>query len=252
VAAPESPVPPERPNPHSADGAARVLPSGLRWRLTSRLTAQSRGARFTRFMELMAPTPTDRILDVGVTDTDWRSSNPLEAAYAWPERITAVGLEPMPTFQKLFPTIRFVVADGRDLPFADGTFDIGYSNAVIEHVGNAAQQRRFVCELLRTCRRVFISTPNAHFPIDPHTLLPFVHWLPRSVRHPILRATGNGQWATESALRPLSAAGLRSMFPTDSDVRIVQQRVLGIAIVLTAIADTRSTDHGTEPSPDVA
>jgi SAM-dependent methyltransferase len=186
-------------------------------------------------MELMSPSSADLVLDVGVIDTAWRSSNPLEAGYPWPERITAVGLESMPTFQRLFPSVKFVVADGRSLPFADKTFDIGYSNAVVEHVGSLADQRQFVSELLRTCRRVFISTPNAHFPIDPHTLLPFVHWLPRSVRHPILRATRNGQWASESALRPISVNELRSMFPREASVRIVRQRVLGMTTVITAI-----------------
>ena len=214
---------------------------GIRWRLTSRFTARSRSQRFALFMELMTPSTTDLVLDVGVTDTAWRSSNPLEAGYPWPDRITAVGLNSMPTFQKLFPGVKFVVADGRSLPFADKSFDIGYSNAVIEHVGSLADQHRFVSELLRSCRRVFISTPDAHFPIDPHTLLPFVHWLPRRLRHPILRATGNRHWASESALHPLSAAQLISMFPPDAHVRIVRQRVLGITTVITAIAGDSPT-----------
>jgi hypothetical protein len=236
VAQPKSVAPEDRPNTESPDGPPEQLPTGLRWRLTSRFTARSRSQRFARFMELMSPSATDLILDVGVTDTAWRSSNPLEAAYPWPERITAVGLQPMPTFQELFPAVTFVVADGRQLPFADKTFDIGYSNAVIEHVGSLADQRQFATELLRTCRRVFISTPNARFPVDPHTLLPFVHWLPRGVRHPILRATGNGHWANESALRPISPSELRSMFPQEFGVRIVRQRIFGMTTVITAIA----------------
>lgn len=195
-------------------------------------------------MELMSPSSADLILDVGATDTAWRSSNPLEAAYPWPELITAVGLEPMPTFQRLFPAVRFVVADGRRLPFDDKAFDIGYSNAVVEHVGSLADQRQFVSELLRTCRRVFISTPNAHFPIDPHTLLPFVHWLPRGLRHPILRATGNGNWSSESALRPISVNELRSMFPREAGVRIVRQRVLWMTTVITAIGGEASAGAG--------
>lgn len=235
MAPPKSPVSTERPNGPASDDAADDLPAGLRWRLTSRFTARSRRQRFDRFMQLMSPSSADLVLDVGVTDTAWRSSNPLEAAYPWLERITAVGLDQMPTFQKLFPAVKFVVADGRRLPFADGAFDVGFSNAVIEHVGNLADQRQFVSELLRTCRRVFISTPNAHFPIDPHTLLPFVHWLPRNVRHPILRATGNGRWASESALRPISPGELRSMFPPEARVRIVRQRFLGLTTVMTAI-----------------
>lgn len=235
MTAPRSPVLPE---PHTGpvpEGLPDAVPTGLKWRLTSRFTARSRRQRFERFMELMAPSATDLVLDVGVTDTAWRSSNPLEAAYPWQERITAVGLEEMPTFRRLFPAVRFVVADGRSLPFADGAFDLGYSNAVIEHVGTLADQRQFVAELVRTCRRVFISTPNSHFPIDPHTLLPLVHWLPRGIRHPILRATGNGRWASESALRPISPGELRSMFPRETHVRIVRQQFLGLTTVLTAI-----------------
>jgi hypothetical protein len=211
-------------------------PRGLLWRLTSRSTARSRRRRHALFMELMSPRPTDSILDVGVTDTAWRSSNFLEANYPRPGQITAVGLERMPTFERLFPRVRFVVADGRQLPFDDAAFDIGFSNAVIEHVGAADSQRYFVGELLRTCRRVFVATPNRGFVIDPHTLLPCVHWLSPPVRYPILRATGNGRWASETNLRPLTATELRSFFPPHSSVRIVRQKVLGMTTVLIAIA----------------
>jgi methyltransferase family protein len=215
-------------------------PSGLLWRLTSRLTSRSRRRRFDRFMAEMHPRQADRILDVGVTDSAWRSSNFVEAMYPWPERITAVGLEPMPEFARLFPAVKLVAADARALPFPDRTFEIGFSNAVIEHVGSRADQRRFVAEIARTCRRVFIATPNARFPVDPHTLLPVVHWLPRSIRHPLLRRTGNAKWASEEALNPLDAGQLRSLFPAGTSVRIVRQRLLGLTTVVIAIAE--STD----------
>jgi SAM-dependent methyltransferase len=189
------------------------LPRGLRWRLTARVTNRSRQERLARFLTLMRPGPGDTILDVGVTDTAWRASNFLESGYPWPERITAVGLSEMPTFRTLFPDVTFVVADGRRLPFEDQTFDVGFSNAVIEHVGSRDEQRKFVSEMLRTCRRVFVATPNAGFPIDPHTVLPFVHWLPIRIRYPLLRWTGNALWANEATLNPLSAQDLCSMFP---------------------------------------
>jgi SAM-dependent methyltransferase len=191
-------------------------------------------------MTEMRPAPGDAVLDVGVTDTDWRSSNFLEAMYPWPGRITAVGLQPMPTFQALYPEVRFVVADGRDLPFPDGAFEIGFSNAVIEHVGSREDQARLVAELLRTCRRVFIATPNAGFPVDPHTLLPFVHWLPRRPRDAVLRLTGNARWATEAALNPLTERAFRALFPASAKVRFVRQRILGFTTVLIAIVDRES------------
>lgn len=211
-------------------------PASLLWRLTSPITVRSRRRRFEQFLGEMRPEPIESILDIGVTDTGRRSSNFLEAMYLWPERITAVAIEPVPEFRRRFPAVTVVLADGRALPFPDNAFDIGFSNAVIEHVGSRADQRRFVGEMLRTCRRIFLATPNGQFPVDPHTLLPFVHWLPRRIRHPILRFTRNGYWASEAALNPLGATELRSLFPADTKVRIVRQRILGLTTVLIAIA----------------
>ena len=72
-----------------------------------------------------------------------------------------------------------VQADGRKPPFGDGTFELGFSNAVVEHVaGGREGQRRFVHELCRVARRVFVTTPNRCFPLEVHSLVPFAHWLP--------------------------------------------------------------------------
>lgn len=219
-------------------------PTGLLWRLTSPLTLRSRRRRFAQFLAEMDPVSSDTILDVGVTDPGERSSNFLEAMYRWPGRITAVGLEPVPEFRRRFPAVTVVVADGRALPFGDKEFDIGFSNAVIEHVGSRADQRRFVEELLRTCRRIFLATPNGRFPVDPHTLLPVVHWLPRWIRHPVLRWTGNAYWASEAALNPLGARDLESLFPADTKVRIARQRLLGLTTVLVAVAPATMAQDG--------
>jgi hypothetical protein len=187
-------------------------------------------------MRLIQPAESDRILDVGVTDTAWRSGNFLEANYPWPQRITAVALKPKPAFEHKFPEVEFVVADGRALPFEGRVFDVGFSNAVVEHVGSRDQQAAFVGELLRTCRRVFIATPNARFPIDPHTLLPFIHWLSPRLRYPLLRLFRQGRWAHEEMLNPLSAGALLSLFPKDANVRLVRQRLFGLTTVLIAVA----------------
>ena len=194
-------------------------------------------------MEVMEPRATDRVLDVGVTDADWRSGNFFESRYPWPAQITAVAPQPLPAFTRTFPEADFVVADGRQLPFADKSFDIGFSNAVVEHVGSREDQRRFVLELVRTCRRVFICTPNAAFPVDPHTLLPFVHWLPRGPRNWILRATGNGRWASEEALNPVRARDLLGMFSRTDDPRLVSQRLLFLTSVLIAVTERRPSSE---------
>ncbi len=208
---------------------------GPLWQATAKATSRSRGDRFELFMREMKPADTDRVLDIGVTNATTRSSNFLEAGYPWPHNIVAVAPTPVPDFRRTFPGVALEVADGRDLPFADGSFDIGFSNAVIEHVGSREDQRRFVAEITRTCRRAFICTPNSRFPVDPHTLLPFVHWLPRPSRHALLKVTGNRHWASEETLNPLSARSFLALFPAGVSVRLVRQRMAGMTSVLIAI-----------------
>jgi hypothetical protein len=217
-------------------GGDGELPSSRRWRLTAGLTRRSRMSRFQLFMSEMRPSAGSRLLDVGVTDTAWRSGNFIEANYPWPSQITAVSIDPLPTFQRHHPHVTVVIADGKNLPFPDLSFEVGFSNAVIEHVGSRDEQRKLVSEMLRTCRRVFIATPNARFPIDPHTLLPFAHWLPTPVWHRVLRVAGQESWADLDRLNPLDARELRALFPPSIPVRIVRQRLLGLTSVIIAIA----------------
>jgi hypothetical protein len=120
--------------------------------------------------------------------------------------------------------VRTVRADGRELPFADGEFDVGFSNAVIEHVaGGRPGQRRFAHELCRVARRVFVTTPNRFFPLEVHTLVPFAHWLPPRPRKRVLRARG-----FRDVLDPLGPRELESLFPYS--VRVLNSGMTLIAV----------------------
>jgi hypothetical protein len=117
-----------------------------------------------------------------------------------------------------------VHADGRRLPFADGTFELGFSNAVVEHVaGGREGQRLFVNELCRVAGRVFVTTPNRFFPLEVHSLIPFAHWLPRPARDRLLRARG-----FDDVLEPLGPKELASLFPYS--VRVLNSGMTLIAI----------------------
>lgn len=72
----------------------------------------------------------------------------------------------------------YVAADGRALPFRSGTFDLVYSNAVVEHVGARDDQQRFLREHARVGRHWVATTPNRWFPVESHTLRLFRHWSP--------------------------------------------------------------------------
>ena len=181
--------------------------------MSARISLRSRERKLRLFLDLLQPGPETSVVDVGVTDApfgDASTDNFFEALYPWPERITAVGHTELDRFQAAFPAVTAVRADGRELPFADGAFDLGFSNAVIEHVaGGRHGQRRFLAELCRVAKRVFVTTPNRLFPVDPHSLLPLVHWLPDGdLRRRILRARG-----FDDVLDPLGPGELAALFP---------------------------------------
>jgi hypothetical protein len=71
---------------------------------------------------------------------------------------------------------RFIVADGRRLPFLSESVDLIVSNAVIEHVGRQSDQAEFVREHCRVARCAIITTPNRWFPVESHTSAIFRHW----------------------------------------------------------------------------
>jgi hypothetical protein len=196
--------------------------------VASRVSIWSRERKLRQFLELLAPGPETTVIDVGVTDAPFgagSTDNFFEALYPWPERITAVGHTELHRFEAAFPRVRAVRSDGRDLPFADGEFDLGFSNAVVEHVaGGRDGQRRFVEELCRVAGNVFVTTPNRWFPVDPHTLLPFVHWLPPGgVRERLLHARG-----FRDVLEPLSPRQLSTLFPYP--VRVINTGLTLVAV----------------------
>ena len=200
--------------------------------LADAVSLRSRRRKLRLFLEEMRPTAATTVVDVGADDVGFgalggqdgcQTHNFFEELYPWREQITAVGLHEGAGFRERYPEIAYAQSDGCSLPFPDRAFDIYFSNAVIEHVGGPDRQRAFVLEALRVADRVFLTTPNRWFPIEVHTRLPLVHWLPESAAN---RAydLARKPWAKENRL--LGASELRALFPVP--VRIVN---LGLTLV---------------------
>lgn len=171
-----------------------------------RIAGWQRRRMYARFLAATGASGEDAILDVGVTsDQSYPSSNYLEAWYPRKDRITAVGPDDASFLERLYPGVRFVRADGRELPFADRSFDVVHSSAVLEHVGGAPNRQRYVGECARVARRaIFLTTPNRWFPVEFHTVLPLVHWLPRRTFRALMRRVGRPFFAEEDNLDLLS------------------------------------------------
>lgn len=139
-------------------------------RLASPLAARARRRRHGRFFALTELAPDARILDLGCGRLGLRALEPTLD-------ITGADIDERPDYPG-----PFVCADATaGLPFADGEFDLVYCSSVIEHI-EPADRAAFAAELRRVGRGWFVQTPARSFPIEPHALLPFAHWLPRRLR----------------------------------------------------------------------
>jgi hypothetical protein len=183
--------------------------------------------RMARFAAALAPTPQTSILDVGGTPLNWELA-------ATPGRVTLLNLRAEPDVE-LPPNVEVVEGDGRALPYEDHSFDIAYSNSVIEHLGDRESQRRFAAELRRVGRSVWVQTPARTFPVEAHFLTPGYQFLPRRWQRRLARnASLWGLLARPSParvdqmvgeLRLLSAREMRALFP---DCDILRERWLGL------------------------
>jgi len=178
-----------------------------------RLAEYQRRRMYRRFREETGIGETDSVLDVGVTsDRSYAASNYLEAWHPQKHNVTAMGIDDASFLEDLYPGMKFVHGNGLNIPFGDRHFDVVHSSAVLEHVGSADNQRRFVSECARVAGRAFfLTTPNRWFPVEFHTVLPLVHWLPKRLFRRLLRSIDMEFFAEESNLNLVGSRELRAL-----------------------------------------
>ena len=143
------------------------------------LASRMRRSRFSLFLGLIDQLPPPiNILDIGGTASYWKMMDYVDHDGV---EIIILNIDIHDTGDA--GIFRHVVCNACDLgAFPDNSFDVVYSNSVIEHVGTPNDQFRMAVEVQRVGRRHFIQTPNRYFPIEPHFLLPFFQFLPVAVR----------------------------------------------------------------------
>jgi SAM-dependent methyltransferase len=208
------------------------------------LSRRFRRRRMQRFARAFALTPDTRVLDIGGTPDCWD---------LLPVRPRLVLLNTPRAKDDLAGAASWVAGDGRALPFRDRSFDLVFSNSVIEHVGDAASQRRFAKEVARVGRAFWVQTPNRWFPVEQHLLTPLIHWLPKRWQRAIVP-----RFTVWSALVPvtpdrrrfylehyladvrlLGARELAALFP---GVRLIRERFCGLTKSLIATSSPSSTE----------
>lgn len=164
-----------------------------------------------------------RVLDVGFSEEEYNNlDNFIEKHYPYPEMLTALGINVPMKFKKRYPAVTAVHYDGQTFPFEDKTFDVLWSNAVIEHVGDRNSQILFLQEITRVSKKAFISTPNRFFPIEVHSRTPFLHYLPKRVFDKYLTFVGKGLMAGNYMFL-LSRADIKALL---ADARVTAYRIV--------------------------
>jgi len=160
-----------------------------------------------------------RVLDIGGTNSFWEMRG-----WAGREdiRVTTVNLK---AEEKRHENIEPRSGDATNLrEYADRSFDIAFSNSVIEHLFTIENQHKMAAEILRVGKSHWVQTPSYWFPIEPHFHVLGWQWMPKSVRVALLRRRRCG-WrgpvadASEARrhvdeVRLLKKRELRQMFPT--------------------------------------
>lgn len=163
-----------------------------------------------------------RVLDVGGTRYYWNIV-PREFLLHYHVQILIVNL---PGVEKGEPDDIFTYreGDGRNLEmFPDKSFDLVHSNSVVEHVGGWDDMQRFAGEISRLGDHYFVQTPSFWFPMEPHCMTPFFHWLPLSFRVRLVMKFELGHWKMAEtpsealeivqSARLLRKSQMRKLFP---------------------------------------
>ena len=209
----------------------------------TKLSRISRQRKLELFSATMKPDGQMAVLDVGAeANPNGNRGLQLIDSYSWKNNLCAINLssEHISMINRHYPEIKATTGDACKLPWPDKHFDIIYSNAVIEHVGDFEKQKQMASEIMRVGKRWFVTTPNRWYPFEFHLRLPLVTWLPRHgyllagsiVGFNHKRKKYTFRMKKYSGLRLMTATELKECFP---DSRIIKQRVTFMAETLIAV-----------------
>ena len=150
------------------------------------------------------------LLDVGTTPSIEKYNNVILKNLKSLKKITCISNQDCRNLEDLYNNIITFTGDAKDMKFQDNNFDVVHCSATLEHVGSFENQIKVVSEINRLAKHyAFISTPNRYYPIELHTKIPFVHFLPKKLFRFILSLFGEKFFSKEVNLNLLSIDDLK-------------------------------------------
>lgn len=170
-----------------------------------------------------------KVLDVGGTEAFWRDKKILK------KREVHITLLNLAAEKVSSPNINSLKGDATDLSaFGDESFDLVFSNSVIEHLHNFDNQKKMAREILRVGKHYYVQTPNKYFFMEPHYALPLFQFVPKPICRFVLTKTKLSRmhkWdpvfaeAYLTEIRLLSYGEMKELFP---EANIYFEKFLGM------------------------
>lgn len=187
------------------------------------------------FFKNFNPEKSIQILDVGGTAYFWKDSRLPSIPGV---RITLLNLHQE---KSTHPHITSAIGDATSMKeFQDGSFDLVFSNSVIEHLYTFDNQIKMADEIRRVGRKYFVQTPNKYFPVEAHYALPFAQYFPKKFLLFLLTKTKLSRmkrWEKSAAqqyldeIRLLNEREMKTLFP---GAKILKEKAAGLTKSLTA------------------
>jgi SAM-dependent methyltransferase len=230
-------------------------------RIQQRFSHQARRRRAGVFGTHFTITPRTRILDLGSSE-GFHIASLLHGLPADPRNVFIADIREdlLNEGRRRYGFTPVLLSESGPLSFPDRSFDIIFCSSVIEHVTipkeevwtelsgkrfgsrSLVRQEEFAREIRRVGIGYWVQTPNLFFPLESHSWLPFVGWLPRPAQVRVLRSS-NRWWVkrTKPDWHLLRRREMARLFP---DAAIVSERWCGLTKSLIAVKGTRAQASG--------
>lgn len=198
------------------------------------VSASARQRRWEMFAATFRNLSDMHVLDVGGVARSWQMSG------LRPAHVTLLNVGETPDAPESWMTGVEGDACRDDLDL--GTFDVVFSNSVIEHVGGHRPRQQFADLVRSSAPRYWVQTPNKWFPIEPHYLAPGFQFLPPPARARAIAAWPVGNFGAArdveelfGKVQDIELIGRREMASYFPDAAIISERFGPFAKSLIAV-----------------
>ncbi len=149
------------------------------------------------------------ILDVGSTNDENKSSNIIIKKLKIFKEFSAMSDQEIKDSFFKKKIIKSITENLSEREIRNFKSDVVISNATIEHVGSTKNQIKMCKNIIKLSKKYFvIITPNRLHPMEFHTKIPLIHWMPKKLHRKLLKFFGFDFLSKEQNLNLLTKNNL--------------------------------------------